>query len=92
MIYSFHLLNFSQYVVIHIVKGFSIVNEPEVDVFLEFSCFFDDPTDGNLISGSSSFLKSSLNIWNFMVHVLLKPGMENLSMTLLACETSATVW
>ena len=60
------------------VKGFGIVNKAEVDAFLELSCFFDDPTDvGNLISGSSSFSKSSLNIWKFMVHILLKPGLEN---------------
>ena len=63
---------------IHTVKGFGIVNKAEIDVFLELSCFFDDPVDvGNLISGSSAFSKSSLNIWNFMVHVLLKPGLEN---------------
>ena len=75
----FHLLkNFPQFVVIHIVKGFSIVNEAEVDVFLELSCFFHDPADlGNLISNSSAFSKYSLNIWKFMVHVLLKPGVEN---------------
>jgi len=65
-------------VVIHTVKGFSIVNEAEIDAFLEFSCFFYDPTDiGNLISGSSAFSKSSLNIWKFTVHVLLKPTLEN---------------
>ena len=64
---------------IHTVKGFGIVNKAEVDVFLELSCFFDDPMDvGNLISGSSAFSKSSLNIWKFTVHVLLKPGLENL--------------
>ena len=63
---------------IHTVKGFGIVNKAEVDAFLELSCFFDDSTDvGNLISGSSAVSKSSLNIWKFMVHVLLKPGMEN---------------
>ena len=63
---------------IHIVKGFGIVNKAEIDAFLELSCFFDDPVDaGNLISGSSAFSKSSLNIWKFMVHVLLKPGLEN---------------
>ena len=64
---------------IHTVKGFGVVNKTEVDVFLELSCFLDDPVDvGNLISGSSAFSKSSLNIWNFTVHVLLKPGLENL--------------
>ena len=70
--------NFPQFGVIHTVKGPRITNETEVDVFLEFSCFFDDAVDvGNLISGSSDFSKSSLNIWNFMVHILLKPGLEN---------------
>ena len=63
---------------IHVVKGFGIVNKAEVDVFLELSCFFDDPTDvGNLISGSSAFLKTSLNIWKYTVHILLKSGLEN---------------
>ena len=63
---------------IHIVKGFGIVNKAEVDVYLELSCFFDDPTHvGNKISGSSAFSKPSLNMWKFMVHVLLKPGLEN---------------
>ena len=63
---------------IHIVKGFGIVNKAEVDVFLELSCFFDDPVNvGNLISGSSAFSKSSFNIWKFMVYILLKPGLEN---------------
>ena len=63
---------------IHVVKGFGIVNKAEVDVFLELSCFFDDPTDvGNLISGSSAFLKTSLNIWKFTVHILLKSDLEN---------------
>ena len=72
------LKNFPQFVVIHIVKGIGIVNKAEIDVFLEFSCFFDDPADvGNLISGSSAFFQSSLNIWKFMVHVLLMPGLEN---------------
>ena len=67
-----------QFFVIHIVKGFGIVNEAKIDIFLELSCFFDDPTDvGNLISGSSAFSKSSLNIGKFLVHVLLKPGLEN---------------
>ena len=70
--------NFPQFVVIHTVKGFGIINKAEVDVFLELSCFFDNPMDvGNLISGSSAFSKSSLNIWKFMVHLLLKPGLEN---------------
>ena len=76
--YSDLLKNSPRFVVIHTVKGFRIVNEPEVDVFLELSCFFDDPTDfGNLIFGSFSFSKSSLNIWKFLVHILLKPGLEN---------------
>ena len=71
------LENFST-VVIHTVKGFGVVNKAEVDVFPELSCFFYDPTDvGNLISGSSAFSKSSLNIWNFMIHMLLKPGLED---------------
>ena len=70
--------NFPQFVVIHTVKGFGIVNKAEIDVFLELSCFFYDPMDaGSLISGSSAFSKTSLNIWKFMVHVLLKPGLEN---------------
>ena len=70
--------NFPQFDVIHTVKGFGIVNKAEVDIFLELSCFFDDPMDvGNLISGSSAFSKSSLNIWKFTVHILLKPGLEN---------------
>ena len=78
---------------IHTVKGFGIVNKTEIDVFLELSCFFHDPVDvGNLISGSSAFSKTSLNIRKFTVHVLLKPGLENLSITLRACEMSAIVW
>ena len=79
MVWYCHLFkNFPHFVVIHTVKGFGIVNKAEVDVFLELSCFFDDPTDvGNLISGSSAFSKSDLNIWKFMVHVLLKPGLKN---------------
>ena len=79
MVWYSHLLkNSPQFVVIHTVKGFGIVNKAEVDVFLELSWFFDDPADvGNLISGSSAFSKSSLNIWKFSVHVLLKPGLEN---------------
>ena len=78
---------------IHTVKGFGIVNKAEADVSLDHSCFFDDPAAdvGNLICGSSAFSKSSLNIWNFMVHLLLKPYLENLSITLLACEMSAIV-
>ena len=76
---STHLFqNFPQFIVSHTVKGFGIVNKAEVDVFLELSCFFNDPTDvGNLISGSSVFSKSTLNTWKFMVHTLLKPGLEN---------------
>ena len=78
---------------IHTVKGFGIVNKAEVDVFLELSHFFDDPTDfGNLISGSSAFSKSSLNIWKLMVHVLLKPGLENFEHYFARCEMSAIVW
>ena len=69
---------FPQFSVIHTIKGFGVVNKTEVDVFLELSCFFSDPMDvGNLISGSSAFSKSSLNIWKITVHVLLKPGLEN---------------
>ena len=91
--YSHHFKNFPQFVVIHTVKDFGIVNKAKVDVFLEFSCFFDDPMDvGNLISGSSACSKSSLNIWKFMVHMLLKPGSENFEIiTLLACKMSAIV-
>ena len=79
MIWYSHLFqNFPQFVVIHTVKGFGIVNKAEVDVFLELSCFFDDPMDiGNLISGFSAFSKSSLNIWKFMVHIVLKPGLKS---------------
>ena len=79
VVWYFHRFkNFPQFVVIHTVKGFSVVNEAEVDVFLEFSCFFYDPRDvGNLISGSSAFSKSSLNIWNFTVQVLLKPSLKD---------------
>ena len=74
------------------VKDFDIVNKAEIDVFLELSFFFDDPVDvGNLISGSSAFSKTRLNIWKFTVHVLLKPGLRILSITLLACEMSAIV-
>ena len=79
MVWYSHLFkNFPQFIVIHTVKGFGIVNKAEIDVFLELSCFFDDPTDvGNLTSGFSAFSKSSLNIWKFTVYVLLKPGLEN---------------
>ena len=79
MVWYSHLMkNFPQFVVIHTVKGFGIVNKVEADVFLEFSCFFSDPVGvGNLISGSSAFSKTSLNIRKFTVHVLLKPGLEN---------------
>ena len=79
MVWDSHLFqSFPQFVVIHRVKGFGIVSEAEIDVFLELSCFFDDPVDvGNLISGSSAFSKTNLNIWKFTVHVLLKPGLEN---------------
>ena len=77
--YAHLLKNFPQFLVIHTVKGFGIVNKAEIDVaFKELSCFFDDPVDvGNLISGSSAFSKTSLNIWKFTVQVLLKPGLEN---------------
>ena len=76
--YSYLFKNFPQFVVIHTVKGFGLVNKVEIDVFLELSCFFNDPMDvGNLISGSFAFSKSSLNIWKFSVQVLLKPGLEN---------------
>ena len=79
MVWYSHLLqNFPQFLVIHTVKGFGIVNKAEIDVFPEFSCFFDDPVDvGNLISGSSAFSKTSLNIREFTVHVLLNPGLEH---------------
>ena len=76
--YSHLLKNFPQFIVIHTVKGFGIVNKAEVNIFLELSCFFDDPTDvGNLISGSSAFSKSRLSTWKFSVHVLLKPSLDN---------------
>ena len=79
MVWYSHLLkNFLQFVVIHTIKGFGVVNKAEVDVFLKLSCFFNDPMDvGNLTSGSFAFSKSSLNIWKFTVHILLKPGLED---------------
>ena len=79
MVWYSHLSqNFPQFTVIHTVKGFGIVQKAETDVFLELSCFFDDPADvGNLISGSSAFSETSLNIWKFTVHLLLKPSLEN---------------
>ena len=79
MVWYSHLFkNFPQFIVNHIVKGLGIVNKAEIDVFLELCCFFDDTADvGNLISGSSAFSKTSLNMWKFTVHVLLKPGLEN---------------
>ena len=91
MVWYFHLFkNFPQFVVIHTVKGFSTVNE--ADVFLGLSCFFYDPSDvGNLISGSSAFSESNLNIWKFSVHILLKSSLENLIITSLACEMNAIV-
>ena len=99
VVWNSHLFqNFPQSVVSHTVKGFGVVNKAEVDVFMELSCFFHDPADvSNLISGSSGFSKSSLNIWKFSVQVLFKPSLENfehyfiLSITLLACEISAIV-
>ena len=94
MVWYAHLfLNFPQFIVIHTVKGFGIVNKAEVDASLKLSCFLNDPMDaGNLIFGSSAFSKSSLNIWKFMVHVLLKPGLRILNITFLVCEMSAIVW
>ena len=90
--YSNLFKNVPQFVMIHTVKGFGIVNEAEVDSFLELSCFFYDPTNvGNLISGSSASSKSSLNIWKCLVHVLLKPRLENFEHYLLVCEISAIV-
>ena len=93
MVWYSHLFqNFPQFVVTHSVKRFGTVNKANVDVFVEYSCFYDDPVDvGNLISGSSAFSKSSLNIWKFMVHVLLKPVLDNLEHYFLACEMSAVV-
>ena len=94
MVWCSHLFqNFLQFIVIHTVKGFGIVNKAEVDVFPEVSCFFHDPADvDNLSSGSSASSKTNLNMWKFTVHVLLKLGLENLEHYLLACEMSAIVW
>ena len=90
--YSHRLKNFPQFIVIHTVKGFGIVNKAEIDIFMELFDFFDNPTNvGNLISGSSAFSKTSLNIWKFTVHVLLKLAWRILSIILLACEMSAIV-
>ena len=91
--YAHLFQNFPQLVVIHTVKGFSIVNKPEIDAFMELSCFFDDPLDvGNLISGSSAFSKTILNIWKFTIHILLK-AWRILSITFtLGCEMSAIMW
>ena len=90
--------NFPQFIVIHTVKGFGIVNKAEIDVFLELSCFFHDPADiGNLISGSSAISKSSLNIWKFTVHILLKTGLENFehyfaSVSVQLCGSLSILW
>ena len=94
MVWYSHLFqNFPQFIVTHTVKGFDIVNRAEIDVFLELSCFLHDPVDvGNLISGSSAFSKTSLNIWKFSIHVPLKPGLENFEHYLLAYEMSTIVW
>ena len=91
--YSHVFQNFPQFIAIHTVNGFGIVNKAEIDIFLELSCFFDDPEDvGNLISGSSAFSITSLYIWRLTVHILLKPAWRILSSTLLECEMSAMVW
>ena len=95
--YSHLFQNFPQFIVIHTVKGFGIVNKAEIDVFVELSCFFNDPVDvGNLISGSSAFSKTSLNIREFMVNVFLKPGLENFEPYFTSWEidgeTVETVW
>ena len=88
--YSHILKNFPQFVVIHTVKGFGIVNKAEINFFLELSCFFDDPAGvGNLISGSSAFSRTSLNIWNFTVHILLKPRLENFEHYFASVDMSA---
>ena len=94
MVWYSHLFqNFPQFLVTHTVKGFGIVKKAEIDVFLELFCFINDPADvGNLISDSFALSKTRWNIWKFTVHVLLKSGLENFSITLLACEMSAVVW
>ena len=94
MVWYSHLFkDFTHFVVIHTVKGFSAVNEAEVDIFLGFSCSFYDPTVvGNLISGSSAFSKPSLEIWKFLVHVLLKPVFKNLSIIWLECGITTIMW
>ena len=93
MVWYSNFFRIFQFIVIRTVKGFGIVNKAEIDVFLELSCFFHDPADvGNLIFGSSDFSKTSLNIWKFTVHELLKPGLESFELTLLVCEMSAIVW
>ena len=93
MVWYSHLFqNFPQVIVIHTVKSFVTVNKAEIDVFLELFCFFDDPADvGNLTSGSFAFSKTSLNIWKFTVHVLLKPGLENFELYFLVGVMSAIV-
>ena len=86
--YSYLLKNFPQFIVIHTVKGFGSVNKAKVDVFLKISCFFDELADvGNLISGSSALSKSSLNIWKFTVHIILKPGLGNFELSALKYNT-----
>ena len=94
MVWYFHLFqNFPPFIVIHPVKGFGIVNKAEINTYLEFSCFFYDSADvGNLISGFSVFSKTSLNTLKFMVHRLLKPGLENFEHYFAMCEMSAIVW
>ena len=91
--YSRLFQNLPQFIVIHTVKGFDIVKEAKIDVYLELSCFFHNSVDvGNLISGSSAFSKTSLNIWKFMVHVFMKPGLENFEHDFLVYELSAIVY
>ena len=92
VLYSHLFQNFPQFIVIHTVKGCGIVNKAEIDVFLELSCFFHDPADvGNLISGSSAFSKTSLNIRNFTAHILLKPGLENFYVLFIIGDWTAKV-